>query len=158
MCCLFLAACAAEPEPARSQPRFDPLAFFDGRTRGEGIIDPLVGSDTALRVDSVGRRDREGILLVQRIVEGDKPARIRRWRLKPVAQGRYEGRLTDAEGPVTAIADGNRLTIRYETPSGLAFEQYLALQPDRRTVANLITVRKFGIPVATVRETIRKLD
>ena len=155
---LALAGCSVSNEPPSSQPVFDPVAFFAGRTHGEGIIDPLIGAQSRLRVDSVGHVDRGGILLVQRIEEGTKPARIRRWRLKPVAPGRYGGWLTDAEGRISAETEGNRLAIQYRTPGGLDFEQQLTLRPDRRTVRNRMTIRKWGVPVAHVTERITKVD
>ena len=155
---LALAGCSVPPEAPSPQPLFDPVAFFTGRTHGEGIIDPLVGAKSRLRVDSVGHADRGGILLVQRIEEGTKPARIRRWRLKPVAPGRYGGWLTDAEGAISAERDGNTLAIRYRTPAGLDVEQMLTLRPDRRTVGNRMTIRKWGLPVARVKERITKVD
>jgi hypothetical protein len=42
--------------------------------------------------------------------------------------------------------------------NGLDFEQHLALQRGGTTVLNRLTVRKFGVPVATLEETIRKAD
>jgi hypothetical protein len=53
---------------------------------------------------------------------------------------------------------GPRATIRYRMKSGLAVAQQLALQPGGRTLLNRLTVTKFGIRVATLDETIRKLD
>jgi hypothetical protein len=67
-----------------------------------------------------------------------------------------QGRLTDAEGPVTITLDGPRAVIAYRTPDGVSIHQQLALQPDGRTVLNHLEARKFGVRVATLEETIRK--
>ena len=52
---------------------------------------------------------------------------------------------------------GNRLHLKYPMAGGLAAEQYMYLQPDRRTLLNHITVRKWGIVVARIEERIRKV-
>jgi hypothetical protein len=41
---------------------------------------------------------------------------------------------------------------------GVEVEQQLRLQPDGRTLLNHLTARKWGMPVAWLEETIRKLD
>ena len=41
---------------------------------------------------------------------------------------------------------------------GLKVDQKLTLQSDGRTLLNRLKVEKFGVRVATVEETIRKLD
>jgi hypothetical protein len=41
---------------------------------------------------------------------------------------------------------------------GLGVDQQLTLQGDGRTLLNRMRVKKFGLEVATLKETIRKLD
>jgi len=53
---------------------------------------------------------------------------------------------------------GPRAYIKYRMSEGLTVGQLLALQSDGKTLLNRLHVRKFGIRVATVDETIRKLD
>jgi hypothetical protein len=54
--------------------------------------------------------------------------------------------------------DGPRASIAYRMRDGLGVRQQLALQGDGRTLFNHLTVTKWGIRVATVRETIRRVD
>ena len=55
--------------------------------------------------------------------------------------------------------DGNRLHLRFTTTDGgLDAEQWLYLQPGGRVALNRMVLRKFGLPVATLDETIRKVD
>ena len=145
--------------PADAAARFDPIAFFEGRTRGEGTLHRVLARDLRITVDSSGRRDgRGGLVLDQAIREGDKPARLRRWVMHPAGPNRYRGALTDAVGPVEMTIAGPRATVRYRMRGGLAVEQQLALQPGGRVVLNELNVRRMGMRVARLDETIRKLD
>ncbi|GAA4012702.1 hypothetical protein GCM10022280_08370 [Sphingomonas swuensis] len=151
-----LAACAPPDLPAGTAP-LDPVAFFTGESRGEGVLDPIVGKSVPVTVESRGSRTSAGGLsLVQRIAEGSKKPRIRTWVMQPRGPGRFTGTLTDATGPVEIESAGPRATVRYHTPSGLRIEQQLALQPDGRTILNRLEAFKFGVRVAVLNETIRK--
>ena len=157
---LALASCnIATVLPADPAGRFDPIAFFEGRTRGEGTLQLVLAPDRRMTVDGLGRRDgRGGLVLDQAIREGDKAPRLRRWVIHPVGPNRFTGALTDAAGPVEMIVAGPRATIRYRTRGGLAVEQRLALQTGGRTLVNELTVRRLGVRVARLDEVIRKLD
>ena len=89
--------------------------------------------------------------------ETGKPARIRRWVLYPTSKTTFAGTLTDAATPIKGDLSGNRLHLKYRMKDGLAFEQWMYLQPDRKTVLNHMTVRRWGIVVAHINETTRKL-
>ena len=164
LCALALAAavagCATSPQlPAASGETLDPIAFFDGRSHGEGKLDKLIGETVAVSVDSVGRRSGDTLVLDQSIREGDKEPRTRRWIIRRIAPALYSGSLSEAEGPVSMTIEGPRALIRYRMrDGGLQVEQQLALQPDGRTLLNRLAVHKFGVRVATLRETIRKSD
>lgn len=158
---LVTSACSGpQPLPADPSRTLYPVAFFTGRSHGEGRLDKRIGEDVDITVDSVGRPRKDGgLLLTQRIGEGDKPPRARRWLLRPTARANvYTGALTDAAGPVRVTVAGPRALIRYRMKNGLEVEQQLALQRDGRTLLNRMKIRKWGIRVATLDETIRKLD
>ena len=78
--------------------------------------------------------------------------------MRPVAANRYSGSLTDAKGQVNVIVSGARADIRYKTKAGFDIEQQLLLQSDGKTILNRLSAHKFGIQVATLSETIRKLN
>lgn len=156
---LALASCTAPapPEASQSGPAFDPITFFTGPTHGEGRLDQIFKAERTIAVDSIGRPTRDGSLtLTQRIaLEGDPP-RIRTWKLKQMAPGRYVGTLTDASGPVETVAIGRAIRIRYPMKGGLTVEQWLNLLPGGRVIDNRMTVHKWGLRVATLRERITK--
>ena len=118
-----------------------------------------LSSAKPIRVQSRGRTEPDGTLvLVQNVEEAGKPARTRTWRIRETAPGRYAGTLSDASGPVKARANGNRLQISYRMKGGFDVSQTLTLQPGGRSALNVMSVRKFGLPVGRLEETIRKLD
>ena len=156
---LALAACtaAAPPEAREPGPAFDPVAFFTGPTHGDGKLDQIMKGVRTVTVDSIGKPERDGSLtLTQRIAMQGDPPRTRVWKLKQVAPGRYEGTLTDATGAVETVAIGRAIRIRYTMKGGLAVEQWLIALPGGRALDNRMTVHKWGVQVATLRERIEK--
>lgn len=155
---LALASCTAVRLPAAEQASLDPIAFFEGRTYGTGTLKVVFDGTRPIAVESRGVRTADGLILAQTIHEGGKPSRTREWVIRRVGSGRYSGSLTEAEGAVSLVTRGPRATIRYRMKDGLTVEQQLALQADERTILNNLEVRKWGVRVARLRETIRKLS
>ena len=157
---LVLAGCApSSPLPADPAARFDPVAFFTGHTHGEATLQKVLSPAVRVHVDSIGRSDGHGgLILDQAIRENGKPSRRRRWLFRSDGHSGYRGSLTDVAGPVDFVVAGPRATIHYRMKNGMVVDQRLALQRDRHTVLNQLVVKKFGVRVARLDETIRKLD
>lgn len=160
---ISVSACAGSPSPVLPQGEaagraFDPIAFFDGHTQGNGRLKALISGTRSVRVSGEGKAAGGTLTLVQRVEQEGKAARTRRWRLRQVAPGRYAGELSDAAGPVVADVTGNRLHIRFEARDGFAVEQWLVLEPGGRTARNHLVARKLGMRVAVLDEVIRKID
>lgn len=167
--CLALAACAYTPPLAvapiapAAQPRFDAIAFFTGRSEGEGRLSKLFSGTEATHVESSGTLSGGVLHLVQQVREGAKPVRTREWTIREDRPGHYTGTLTDAAGgigggPVTGETDGNRLHLAFTLKGGFPTEQWLTLSPDGRRAYNVLKVRKFGVTVAVLSEDIRRVD
>ena len=156
---VLLSGCAtAVLLPADSRSELDPIDFFEGSSRGVGTFHRIFAEPSRLEVESTGIRRRNGdLVLTQRIRQqsGGTP-RTRTWIIRPVRPGRYTGTLTEAVGPVEITTNGPRASVRYAMKSGLSVRQQLALQSDG-TLLNHLEVRKWGLRVARVDETIRKL-
>ena len=135
-----------------------PEQFFTGRTEGSGTVNVILSGRHSVRVRSRGRMERGALLLDQVVEEEGKPARNRRWRLVRSGPNRFTGTLSDARGPVTGDIAGNVLRLRYRSNEGPSVEQRITLHPGGRTAHNRMTFRRFGITVATVEETIRRVD
>ncbi len=157
-----LPACVTAPPPAEPPPttaRFDAIGFFTGESRGRGRLKVALRATVPVRVESRGRVDADGVLVLDQSIEQDaEPPRQRRWRLREVAPGRYAGTLTDATGPVTGEASAGRLHLAFTMKGGLRVDQWLTLAADGRSAANLLRVRKFGVTIARLDETIRRAD
>ena len=159
---LVLAACVslpfAAPAPAQAPAArgFDAVAFFSGRTTGEGQLKKMFSAAQATRVTGVGRVEGAVLVLDQTVmIAGEKP-RERQWRLRADGPGRWTGTLSDARGPVNASAAGPVLTIAYTSNDGMGIVQTVTLAADGRSARNLMKVKKFGMAVATLDETIRR--
>ena len=149
MIALLLAAAATQ---------FDPVEFFRGRTQGIGTLKAVLQKPKTIRVESVGTEQKDGaLLLTQTIHEPGKPPRTRTWRMRREGAGRYSGTLSDANGPVRVNVEAGAIRIRYRDKDNLDFDQRLTLAGPRQ-VSNRMTVKRFGIRVATFDEVIRKLD
>ena len=149
MIALLLAAAAAQ---------FDPVEFFRGRTQGVGTLKAALQRSKTIRVDSVGTEQKDGaLLLTQTIHEPGKAPRTRHWRMRREGTDRYSGTLTDAAGPVRVTVESGAIRIRYRDKDNLDFDQHLTATGPRQ-LRNRMTVKRFGIRVATFDEIIRKLD
>ncbi len=160
---LSLNACVTTPEHARlarDAPTFSPIAFFTGRALGDGRLNVLFAGTSQMRVESAGRVEPDGTLVLDQRIERDgEPYQTRTWRLQQAGDAQhYTGTLTTAEGPVTGEVNANELHLRFTAEGGLDTEQWLYLQPGGRVALNRMIVRKFGLPVAALEETIRKED
>lgn len=138
--------------------QFDPVEFFRGRTHGVGTLKAALQKSKIIRVDSIGREQKDGaLLLIQTVHEPGKAPRTRTWRMRKEPSGRYSGTLSDAKGRVRVDVEPTGVRIRYTDKDNLAFDQRLTATGPRQ-VSNRMTIKRFGIRVATYDEVIRKLD
>lgn len=157
----LLGSCGAAPpppQPPAPTPVFRAEQFFAGRTAGQGSIKIIFKNAEALRVEGFGRMAQDGSLILDQTVwRGQRKPEKRQWRIRPAGTG-YAGTLSDATGPVRGDAKGNLLHLSYPMKGGVQAEQWIYLQPDGRSAVNRMRVTKFGLEVARIEETIRKLD
>ena len=142
---------------ASQPPVFDPITFFTGATESSGSLKQALSSAKATRVTGFGALQAGGTFVLNQTmtVAGEKPT-SRQWLLHQIAPGHFGGTISDAKGPVTIDVTGNRLLIRYTMNNGLKVESVLTIEQGGRTGRNLSTVRKWGMSVATLNETISK--
>jgi hypothetical protein len=142
---------------ALSAASLNPLTFFTGDSHGTGTIRIVFKGTQPLHVTSHGRPDGHGgIVLDQTVHQGSDAPKNRRWVLRPNSPTTLTGTLTDASGPVTGSVTGNAMSLAYPMKGGLAARQTLILQPGGRVLLNHMTVKKFGLTVATIDERIVK--
>jgi hypothetical protein len=149
MIALLLAAAATQ---------FDPVEFFRGRTQGIGTLKAALQQSKTIRVDSVGTEQKAGALLLTQVIhEPGKAPRTRTWHMRREGPDRYSGTLSDAWGPVRVTVEPGAIRIRYKDKDNLDFDQRLTPAGPRQ-VRNRMSIKRFGIRVATYDEIIRKLD
>ena len=158
LACTALTASAAPGAPgqgggARS---FDAVAFFTGNTTGEGKLKKMFSAAQVVRVTGRGRVEGGVLVLDQTVSITGEPKRERQWRLRAGAPGRWSGTLSDAKGPVLAQASGAVLTIAYTSDDGMGITQTVTLAPDGQSARNRMKIRKLGMTVATIDETITR--
>ena len=160
MFALLLAACAGGPPPAvtAAAPRFVAERLFAGHLDGTGTLKVVLHAPSRTHVTSIGHVTADGVLVLdQHIEQQGSPARDRQWRIRPMPNGRYTGTLTDASGPVAGETEGNRLHLSFPMPGSMHVDQWLTLSSDGQVAQNHMIVRKLGVRVAVLEETIRKL-
>jgi len=136
-----------------------PERFFIGTTEGQGSVHIILAGRHAVRHRGRGRLAADGALLLEQVVhEEGKPVRRRTWRLVRAGANRFTGTISDARGPVAGRVTGNVLHLSYRSVEGPSVEQWITVHPNGRTAANRMTFRRFGLRIATVDETIRRLD
>ena len=148
---------AAASDAAAAPDAIDPVAFFTGASHGEGRLREAFKRERRVTVDSVGRADKDGLLVLdQKLQIEGEPLRIRHWRLRKVGPNRYTGTLTDATGPVDAQVIGRSIRIRYPMKGGLKVESWLTAAPGARAFDNKTVITKWGLKVASLTERIEK--
>ena len=143
---------------AAASSTFDPLRFFAGRTEGRGRLHVAMRRSRDVQVHGRGSVAGDTLVLDQTVERAGVAPATRQWRIRRIAPGRYVGTLSDATGPVTGESAGDTLHLSFCGAHGVRFDQWLRLAPDGRSAQNRLTVRKLGITLARLDETIRRVD
>lgn len=134
------------------------FAFFEGVTETVGTLNVMLKRPTATRSVGRGEIEPDGTLnLVQRVEDEGHAPYVRSWLIRQVAAGRFSGSMSEASGPVTIDRIGTRYRFRFKIHGGMAVEQWLTPRADGRSASSDMTVRKFGIEVASAHAVVRKV-
>jgi hypothetical protein len=150
---------AGHRDLVRDAPRFDVARAFGGASAGEGRLKVAFRKTRSVHVESLGAIGPDGTITVDQVVteQGGKTTN-RQWRLHETAPGHYAGTLSDAAGPVEGEVEGNCLKLRFAMKGDLRAYQWLYAMPDGRTIENRMSIRKSGVLVARLKETISRRD
>ncbi len=150
---LLVAFAVLLPVVGQARP-FDPFAFFAGKLKGNGRLKVAMRHAHAVRVQSKGRIANGVLFVDQRIEEAGEAPTVRQWQIHAVGPGRYAGTLSDAAGPIEGRMVGEQLVLRFRMKHGLRATQWLTLAADGQSAHNVMRIRRIGIVVATLDETI----
>ncbi|NUQ17118.1 MAG: DUF3833 domain-containing protein [Sphingomonas sp.] len=152
-------AASLSPGIVSAQQRDDPFSFFEGVTETVGTLKVVMHKPVHTRSIGHGVVERDGSLsLVQRVEDEGRAPYMRRWLIKRAGPGRFVGTMSEASGPVTIDEVGDRFRFRMKMRGGLSVEQWLTPLPGGRAASSSMTVRKFGIAVASSQATVRKIS
>lgn len=131
--------------------------FFLGRTKGSSTVRVILSGSHGVTDSGRGWMEGRTLVLQQVVQEVGKPVRNRTWRLTRAGDS-INGTISDARGPVTGQIRGNVVLLRYTSAEGPSVEQWLVFHADGRTATNRMIFRRFGLEVARLDGTIRRLD
>lgn len=155
----LLASCSHQrlDDYAGTTPALDLFAYFDGHTRGYGLVQETDG--TLMRrfvVDITGTVAGDTLTLDEQFVYDDGERQQRIWTIRRVGPGDYRGTAADVVGEATGRVQGAALNWRYtlRLPARgrvweIAFDDWMYLQ-DARVLANTARFSKFGVDLGTV--------
>ena len=161
--CGLIAGCDRAPEASVSigaGPPFDPIAFFEGHTHSQGVIENRSGAPTERVVtDSHGVRQGDGRLtMVQRLSFQHGTTQERAWTLWRSGANRFDATANDMIGTAKGLADGDIFHWQWElarSPGNwlmnVSMNQWM-YRMDDGSVTIRTTVSKFGFIVAEVTE------
>ena len=150
---------------ARVEPRFNPAAFFTGKTHSWGVFENRAGEPARrFATDAVGTRERDGTLVLrQKFTYTDGTTQGRVWRIRQLDAHRFEATANDVVGTARGEAYGNAFRWEYTValkPGNPLFDvrlkQWMYLQPGGQTMMNRATIHKFGAQIAQVTEFFRR--
>jgi hypothetical protein len=155
---LLIAVTCAVSSAVASQPQsFDPITFFTGATDSTGSLKQAFSSAKATHVTGFGSMRGNGVFVLDQTMNvTGQSAQSRQWQLHQISPGHFGGSISDGKGPVTIDVAGNRLLIGYTMKNGLKVSSVLTIDAGGRTGHNVSTVRKWGMTVANLSETISK--
>jgi hypothetical protein len=156
---LLLLIIATAPAHADERTPTAPERFFVGRLESTATLKIIFRAAETVSDHGTGRIDPDGTTVLDQIVERPgEPPRRRVWHLRQTTPGKIEGTLSGAKGPVRGDFAKGVLRLFYTMSDGIRVEQRMTFAPDGRSARNHMIFRKFGIGVATLEGTVRRLE
>lgn len=135
-----------------------PLQFFNGKTEMVSTIKVIMKKPFRSRAIGTGRILPDGSLsLAQQVFDEGEPTKQRNWKIRQVAAGHYSGTMTEAIGPVVVEEVEGKYRFNYKMKGNLAVEQWMTPLAGGTAAKSVVTVRKFGMKVASSTGIVRKV-
>jgi hypothetical protein len=135
-----------------------PLRFFEGQTEMLSVVKVIMKRPYRSRTLGAGRILPDGSLaLIQQVFDEGKQPEQRRWSIHEFAPGRFGGSMSDAVGPVVVEELRGGYRFKFKMKGHLAVEQWVVPLPGGASARTTLSVRKFGMTVASSVGTIRKV-
>lgn len=162
---LIVTGCAAPDISSYKdrEPKFSLFDYFEGNTRGWGIVQNRQGEVTRqFTVDILGTIEAGVLTMNEKFIwnDGEKSTRI--WEIRKSEHGGYEGTAEDVVGTAAGMSAGNVLKWQYvlgvrsgDSTWNISFDDWMFLQPDE-VLINKTRMSKFGFHVGDVTIVFRK--
>lgn len=152
-----LGACVAPATSDASQPTFDPVSAFAGRSHGNGTLSVIFQAPQPFHVESRGFAGSDGTFrLNQTVTFAGYPPKKRHWLLEKTSPTTYTGTLSDAEGPVEGHVEGSQLKLVYALPGNLTMHQALTIEPGGKIIDNVGRITFLGIQIGYLHEIVER--
>jgi hypothetical protein len=146
------------PSAAAADSDRAPLQFFNGKTEMVSTIKVIMKKPFRSRAIGNGRILSDGSLsLAQQVFDEGQPTKERNWKIRQVASGQYAGTMTEAVGPVTVEEVDGKYRFKYKMKGNLAVEQWMTPLAGGNAAKSTVTVRKFGMKVASSTGIIKRV-
>ena len=155
----LLSPATSQAGATRPERLVSPLFFFEGATQSDGTLSVAMHKPTSTRSSGIGAIAADGSLsLVQHVQDQGTAPHMRHWVVQQIFPGHFTGSMSEATSPVTIDQVGNRYRFRFTMRGALSVEEWLTPLAGGRSASDELSVRKFGIEVASSRGMIRKVD
>jgi hypothetical protein len=153
---LVCAALSSSSAPAVSLSQ--PLQFFSGRTEMISTVKVFAKKPYRSRTLGVGKILDDGSLaLIQEVFDEGRAPERRSWKIRQLGPHRYGGTMSEAVGPVVVDEVKGRYRFKFRMKGNLAIEQWLTPVEGGDSARSNLTVRKFGIRVASSTGVVHRL-
>lgn len=148
---------------AANRPRFDILQFYTGQTGSTGLVETSDGEPfKRVKTETWGHMEGGELYMTQDVtLENGVPER-RTWRIRRLDEHHYSAWSENVIGVAKGEAWGNAFRLEYvlvlnksNNLTHLCMTHWMTLQPDGRTMLNVVTVRKLGIVIGRITEIFR---
>jgi hypothetical protein len=147
---LAVVAVTLMPSAAVADSDRAPLQFFNGKTEMVSMIKVIMRKPFRSRAIGTGRILQDGSLaLAQQVFDEGEPTKQRNWKIRQIASGHYAGTMTEAVGPVVVEEVDGKYRFNYKMKGNLAVEQWMTPLAGGNAAKSIVTVRKFGMKVAS---------
>ena len=155
---LAIVAVTILPSAAVADSTRAPLQFFNGKTEMVSTIKVIMKKPYRSRAIGTGRILTDGSLsLAQQVFDEGQPTKRRDWKIRQITSGHYAGTMTEAVGPVTVEEVDGKYRFNYKMKGNLAVEQWMTPLAGGDAAKSVVTVRKFGMKVASSTGIIKKV-
>ena len=135
-----------------------PLQFFNGKTEMVSTVKVIMKKPFRSRTLGTGRITPDGTLsLAQQVFDEGASAKHRQWKIRQVATDHYIGSMSDAIGPVTVDEVDGRYRFKFKMKGNLSVEQWMTPLAGGNSAKSNVTVRKFGMKVASSTGIIKRV-